>query len=163
MAGRDFIIFVIRRLINAIITLFLVLLLMFVLVHVVYPTPPLSLARLYAGPHPPTYAQLEAIVKEYDLNAPIYIQFLNYLNDIFHGNLGFDPVNKVPAAEEIMYYLPITLTYIIPATVITVLMGTYLAWPRQPTGISGSITLLGRFTYLPGRHPPRTSSPYYYN
>jgi peptide/nickel transport system permease protein len=47
---------------------------MFIIVHIIYPTP-LSLARLYAGPHP-TYAQLLAIVKKYDLNAPLYVQFL---------------------------------------------------------------------------------------
>ena len=124
MVGKDFAIFVIRRAINAVITLLLLIALMFIIVHVIYPTP-LSLARLYAGPHP-TYAQLLAIVKKYDLNAPLYVQFYNYLVDVFTGNLGFDPIYKEPVAQIIMYYLPITLTYIIPATVITVLLGTYL-------------------------------------
>ncbi len=125
MAGRDFLIFVIRRFINAIITLLLLLLLMFVLVHAIYRTP-LALARLYAGPPHPTMAQLETIVKEYHLDAPLYIQFINYLIGVFSGNLGYDPIYKEPEAYIIMHYLPITLTFMIPAVIITVLLGTYL-------------------------------------
>ena len=124
MAGRDFAIFVVRRLINAIITLLLLLLLMFVLVHAIYRTP-LALARLYAGPHP-TMAQLETIVKEYHLDAPLYVQFINYLIGVFSGNLGYDPIYKEPEAYIIMHYLPVTLTFMIPAVIITVLLGTYL-------------------------------------
>lgn len=124
MAGRDFMIFVIRRAINAIITLLLLILFMFILVHIIYPSP-LALARLYAGPHP-TMAELEAIVKEYNLDAPLYIQFINYLRDIFTGNLGYDPIYKEPEAYLIMHYMPITLTFIIPAVIITVLLGIAL-------------------------------------
>jgi peptide/nickel transport system permease protein len=124
MAGRDFAIFVIRRLINAVITLLILLLLMFILVHAIYTTP-LALARLYAGPHP-TMAQLETIVKEYHLDAPLYVQFINYLMDVFTGNLGYDPIYKEPEAYIIMHYLPITLTFMIPAVILTVLVGTVL-------------------------------------
>nr|KJR72753.1 MAG: peptide ABC transporter permease [Vulcanisaeta sp. AZ3] len=124
MVGRDFAIFVVRRAINAVITLLLLLLLMFAIVHIIYPTP-LALARLYAGPHP-TYAQLVAIVKQYDLDAPIYVQFINFLRGVFTGNLGIDPIYKVSVNSMILYFLPVTLTYIIPATIITVLLGTYL-------------------------------------
>jgi peptide/nickel transport system permease protein len=124
MAGRDFIIFVIRRFINAIVTLLLLLLLMFIFVHAIYRSP-LALARLYAGPHP-TMAQLEAIVEEYHLNAPLYVQFVNYIVNIFRGNLGYDPIYKEPEAYIIMHYLPITLTFMIPAVILTVLVGTVL-------------------------------------
>jgi peptide/nickel transport system permease protein len=124
MAGRDFVVFVIRRLINAVITLLILLLLMFILVHAIYTTP-LALARLYAGPHP-TMAQLETIVKEYHLDAPLYVQFINYLMDVFTGNLGYDPIYKEPEAYIIMHYLPITLTFMIPAVILTVLVGTVL-------------------------------------
>ncbi len=124
MAGRDFAIFVIRRFINAVITLLLLLLLMFILVHAIYTTP-IALARLYAGPHS-TMAQLEAIVKEYHLDAPIYVQFINYLINVFSGNLGYDPIYKEPEAYIIMHYLPITLTFMIPAVILTVLVGTAL-------------------------------------
>ncbi|WP_069808340.1 ABC transporter permease [Vulcanisaeta thermophila] len=126
MAGRDFLVFVIRRIINAIITLVLLILLMFVIVHVIYPTP-IALARLYiSGAQHITTQQLEAIVKRYHLDAPLYIQFANYLRDVFTGNLGVDPIYKVPETQLIMYYLPITLTFMIPAVIITVLLGTVL-------------------------------------
>lgn len=124
MAGRDFAIFVIRRFINAVVTLLILLLFMFILVHIIYPTP-LALARLYAGPHP-TMAQLQTIVKQYNLDAPLYVQFINYLKDVFTGDLGYDPIYKEPEAYIIMSYLPITLTFMIPATILTVLVGTVL-------------------------------------
>ncbi|MFP3298928.1 MAG: ABC transporter permease [Thermocladium sp.] len=124
MAGSGFLVFLLRRIINAFVTLILLILLMFVMVHAIYRTP-LALARLYAGPRP-TMAQLEAIVKQYNLNAPLYIQFFNYLYDIFTGNLGYDPIYKEPEATIIMHYLPITLSFTIPAVILTVIIGMTL-------------------------------------
>ncbi len=124
MAGSGFLVFLIRRIINAFVTLILLILLMFVMVHAIYRTP-LALARLYAGPRP-TMAQLEAIVKQYHLNAPLYVQFLDYLYNIFTGNLGYDPIYKEPEATIIMHYLPITLSFTIPAVILTVIIGMAL-------------------------------------
>jgi peptide/nickel transport system permease protein len=54
------------------------------------------------------------------------VQFINYLVDVFTGNLGYDPIYKEPEAYIIMHYLPITLTFMIPAVILTVLVGTVL-------------------------------------
>ncbi|AOL16861.1 peptide ABC transporter permease [Sulfolobus sp. A20] len=113
--------FIIRRIINALITLLLLIILVFIMIHVIAPNP-LALARLYTGPHA-TYTQLEQVAKEYGLNKPLYVQIVNYIINVFHGNLGIDPTYKVPVIDLIGKYLPRTLELVIPATILSVIIG----------------------------------------
>ncbi|MEM0123664.1 MAG: hypothetical protein QXI38_04065, partial [Conexivisphaerales archaeon] len=80
----SFLFFVVRRAINAIITLILLILIVFALIHIILPTPQ-ALARVYIGGAHVTAAQVSAAIVIYGLNKPIYIQFLNYLANIFSG------------------------------------------------------------------------------
>ncbi|BCU67110.1 peptide ABC transporter permease [Sulfolobales archaeon HS-7] len=115
-------IFIIRRIINAIITLILLIVILFILIHIIAPSP-LALARIYAAnPHAP-YSELDQIIKEYGLNKPLYVQIINYIINVLHGNLGFDPIYKVPEISLIGQYLPITLELVIPATILAVVIG----------------------------------------
>lgn len=116
------VIFIIRRLINALFTLFLLIVIIFILIHIIAPTPE-ALARIYASsPHVPPQA-LQAIIQKYGLNKPLYVQILNYIWDLLHGNFGFDPIYKAPELIVIMKFLPITLELVIPATVLAVILG----------------------------------------
>ncbi|MEM0373890.1 MAG: ABC transporter permease, partial [Sulfolobales archaeon] len=103
----NIIFFIIRRIINAFITLILLIILVFIMIHVIAPNP-LALARLYTGPHA-TYSELEQVAKQYGLDQPLYIQIVNYIVNVLHGNFGIDPVYKVPVIELIGKYLPRTL------------------------------------------------------
>ncbi|MEM3951069.1 ABC transporter permease, partial [Saccharolobus sp.] len=115
--------FIIRRIINAFITLILLIILVFIMIHIIAPNP-LALARLYTGPHA-TYTELEQVAKQYGLDQPLYIQIINYIINIFHGNLGIDPTYKVPVVTLIGKYLPRTLELVIPATILSVVIGLF--------------------------------------
>lgn len=119
----NFVFFLIRRAVNAIITLVFLIVLTFVLIHVIAPNP-LALARLYTGPHA-TYSELEQVAKEYGLTKPLYEQIIDYIINVLHGNFGIDPVYKVPVIQLIGEYLPITLELVIPAIILSVVIGLF--------------------------------------
>lgn len=82
------------------------------------------MARLYTGPHA-TYTELEQVAKQYGLDQPLYIQIINYIINVLHGNLGIDPTYKVPVVTLIGKYLPRTLELVIPATILSVVIGLF--------------------------------------
>lgn len=114
--------FAVKRLINGIVTLLLLILFVFILIHAAAPNPA-ALARIYAGnPHaPPT--EIQEIIKEYNLNAPIYMQFVDYIKDIFTGNWGIDPIYKVPESTLLFQFLAISLQIVIPGDILAAILG----------------------------------------
>lgn len=115
--------FILRRCVNAVITIVLMVAMVFIALHLIAPTP-LALARLYApNPHVGP-AELLQIAKAKGLTLPIYTQFLNYVEGVFTGNFGID-TNGTPVSAEIAYYLPITLTLVIVGLVVGVVIGLY--------------------------------------
>jgi peptide/nickel transport system permease protein len=114
--------FAIKRAINGIITLFLLVLFVFILIHSAAPNPA-ALARIYAGnPHAPP-SEIQQIIKEYGLNEPIYIQFINYMSDIIRGNWGLDPIYKVPEISLLPGFLAISLQIVIPGDILAAVLG----------------------------------------
>jgi len=59
--------------------------------------------------------------------APEYVQFFQYLNNVFHGNLGVSTLfYPEPVSQIILQALPWTLLIVISATVISFLIGNWL-------------------------------------
>lgn len=116
--------FILRRSIYAIVTLLILVIFLFTLIHIIAPNP-IALARIYAGnPHIPTIA-LENIINRYGLNQPVYVQIITYLGMILHGNLGTDPIYNAPEWVLLGRFLPITLELVIPAIIIAVVLGLF--------------------------------------
>jgi peptide/nickel transport system permease protein len=120
----NLIFYIVRRGINAVITLILLLALVFSLIHILLPNP-LLLARIYESNPRATTAQLEVVVRQFNLAAPLYVQFWNYMVGVFHGNLGIDTYYRVPEILEIDHYLPVTLELVIIGQIGAVLVGIY--------------------------------------
>lgn len=72
----------------------------FLLSHVV-PTDP---ARLLAGPHA-TNAQLLEIRHHYGLDRPLVVQYVSYLGDLLHGDLGTSLHTQRPVADDLNQFL----------------------------------------------------------
>jgi peptide/nickel transport system permease protein len=120
----NFGLFVVRRAINAVITMFLLILLVFVLLHILVPSP-LAMARIISGNPRANPGILTSIIKANDLDAPLYVQFINYVVGILHGNFGTDTLYHVPELQEMQAYLPITLELVVVGQIIGVLIGLY--------------------------------------
>ncbi|EZQ04896.1 peptide ABC transporter permease [Candidatus Acidianus copahuensis] len=114
--------FILRRLINAVITLFILIVILFILIHAIVKTPQ-GLAEIIAGnPHAPP-SEIQEIIRQYGLNQPLYIQIFTYIWNLLHGNWGTDVVYKVPELDLIGKFLPITLELVIPAVILSTIIG----------------------------------------
>ncbi|CAC11408.1 dipeptide transport system permease protein (DPPB) related protein [Thermoplasma acidophilum] len=116
--------FIIRRAIYAIFTLLILIVFIFTLIHIIAPNP-LALARLYAGNPHASQSELIGIEKKYGLNLPIYDQVINYIKDVFIGNLGYDYLHDQPVLKLIGEYLPITLEFVLTGIVLSVIIGLF--------------------------------------
>jgi ABC-type dipeptide/oligopeptide/nickel transport system permease component len=114
-------IFIVKRAINAVITLLVIITIIFLLIHLIAPSAT-ALAKIYAPPKA-SRALINQIIIKYNLNAPLYVQVFSYISNVFHGNLGYDPVAGAPEITLIGEYLPITLELVIPATILAVILG----------------------------------------
>jgi peptide/nickel transport system permease protein len=70
---------------------------------------PVERAALYVTSVPKNPAAIQEIIQKYGLNQPIYIQYGNWINNIFHGNLGWSKTAQMPVTTAILTYFPATL------------------------------------------------------
>jgi peptide/nickel transport system permease protein len=93
-AGR-----VLQDVIGGVIVLWGAATLTFLAVHLMPGNPAVSYAGGVAS-HP-SRAVLAAIIKEYGLNRPVIIQYLVYLSNLLHGNLGYSVSQQMPVSQVI--------------------------------------------------------------
>jgi peptide/nickel transport system permease protein len=94
-----------------------------------------------------TQAQIDAFNKTYGLNEPLPQQFLTFLKNIAHGDLGISLQYRLPVSQVIMDRLWPTLLLVGTSTLFATLIGVYLgirgAWERGGMfdNISTSVSL----------------------
>jgi peptide/nickel transport system permease protein len=116
--------FLIRRAINAVITIILMILIIFVLVHVVAPNP-IAMAKLYSPNPRASTAVLEDIARNQGFYNPLPVQFWDYIRNVFTGNFGTDLMSGNPEIMMIGQYLPISLQIVLIGNVVGVLIGLF--------------------------------------
>lgn len=114
--------YIVRRLLLLIPVMFGVSLLIFGVVQLF---PPLQRATLYIR-DPKQLAHLGEVVDKYGLNDPFWEQYLAWLNQIVHGNLGWSKIVAAPVGEAILKFLPTTVELAIFATPLIILGGIFL-------------------------------------
>jgi len=68
----------------------------------------------------------EALIERYGLDEPFYVQYWNWLKEVFKGNLGWSPSARMPVSEALARYLPATLELMLCGFVIVFLGGISL-------------------------------------
>ena len=66
------------------------------------------------------------MITKYGLDQPVWIQYGNWITQIFHGNLGWSKVVSQPVLQAIWYFLPATLELAIFATPLIIFGGIFL-------------------------------------
>ena len=122
MASK-FAFFVIRRGVNAIITLILMIAVIFIIIQLIAPTAT-DKAIIYAGPRM-TQAELVQIANRYGFNLPVWNQFVNYVVNFFHGDFGVDSIFGIPEIIVIERYFPITLDMVVLGNILGVVLGIF--------------------------------------
>lgn len=120
-----------RQLASIIPTIFLSIVLNFILLH----SAPGDPARIMAGMDNPSPEQIAAIRSQLGLDRPLPVQFFNYLKQLAQGNLGQSITYKQPVFDLIMSRLPATLLLTVTSAVIALVIGTLLgAFAAQKSG-----------------------------
>jgi peptide/nickel transport system permease protein len=107
-----------HRLVASLVVLVGVSMLMFAIARIIPGDP----ARIALGPNA-TEAQVQALRQERHLDAPIPIQYWNYVRDLARGDLGRSLYSNRPVSVDIAQYLPATLELIFAAGLMIVFLG----------------------------------------
>jgi peptide/nickel transport system permease protein len=133
--------YIIRRIGQAVIVLLGVTVLVFILQHLL----PGSIARAIIGPRA-TKTQIAMFDHEYGLDRPLPVQYLSFLNQIIHGNLGYSFKQNMSVDAIVSHDLPNDIllvgTSLVLALIIAIPLGIVQAVRRNKltdytaTGIS---------------------------
>jgi ABC-type dipeptide/oligopeptide/nickel transport system permease component len=110
---------VVRRLMLAIPVLLGVSIITFLSLHLIPGNP----ARTLLFGTNATPQQVEALTQQLGLNRPLPEQYIHYLGQLLHGNLGQSYINQVPVASEIAQRLPSTFELAFAALVVALAIG----------------------------------------
>jgi ABC-type dipeptide/oligopeptide/nickel transport system permease component len=113
--------YILRRLGLAVITLFGVVLAVFLLTRVLPGNPAYIKAGPYAKPE-----QIARITAEMGLDKPVPVQFWNYFTDLLHGDMGLSWSTSHPVREDLMQRLPATLELALAAFAVASIVGLVL-------------------------------------
>lgn len=125
--------YIIRRLILALIVLFIVSVLVFLAMRLL-PGDPVMMYISASSSQEVSEEQLNLIRKEFGLDKSLPVQYFNWIGGVLHGDFGKSILNRSPVTEEIIRRLPITayigaLSFII-ATIIGIPAGVLCAIRR---------------------------------
>ncbi|MBY6270665.1 MAG: peptide ABC transporter permease [Caldibacillus debilis] len=110
--------YIIRRLLMLIPVLFGLTLIVFFMIRAIPGDP----AQIILG-QAATEESIEALNKKLGLDKPWYVQYVNYLNDLLHGDLGDSIRTNSPISEQIWPYLAATFELSVVAMLIAVFIG----------------------------------------
>ncbi len=99
--------YIVRRLIQSAVVMVLVSVIVFLGLRLL-PGDPIRLIVSSSEAQSYTEQQVQDMRHEFGLDKPLAVQYLNWVNDIFHGKLGNSVFTRLPVANEIFRRLPIT-------------------------------------------------------
>jgi ABC-type dipeptide/oligopeptide/nickel transport system permease component len=115
-------IYIARRLCLLPVVAFGVTVLIFSLLQVL---PPASRAMLFIQ-NPEQANAIAAIIRKYDLDKPMYVQYGHWMRDLVHGELGYSQSARMPVAQAIATFFPSTLELSLYAFALIVVLGVML-------------------------------------
>lgn len=66
---------------------------------------------------------IEAIRRQFGLDEPVWVQYLNYIGQALQGNLGISTRDRIPVAEILLQRLPVTLELAGLAIIVGIVIG----------------------------------------
>lgn len=93
----------------------------FLFIHLIPGDPARTMAGLDAEEW-----EVEAIRKEMGLDKPILEQYFNYMNNLFHGDMGTSLKSGVPTTELIMERMKVTLRLVLAGIIWAPILGIFI-------------------------------------
>lgn len=113
--------YVARRLALAAVTLFGVIVAVFILTRILPGNP----AAVRLGPYADE-ERLAAMERQMGLDKPLIVQFYDYVTDLAHGDMGHSWRTDQPVSKDLAQRLPATLELALAATIIAIIVGHVL-------------------------------------
>lgn len=107
-----------RRAALTILVIFGVTLITFVISHVIPADPVVA----YLGEHAPPDL-VEKVRHQIGLDRPLPVQYVLYLRDLIHGNLGISIMDNRPVRQDLAQYLPATVELSTAAMLVAIVIG----------------------------------------
>src|SRR5262245_33053909 len=118
-----------RRLSLALIALFGVILVAFLIAHMV-PADPLAMVLSETATKDPTVRAM--YMRRWGLDRPLPEQFVVYLANVLHGDLGESFTTRRPVLRDLRQFLPATIELSVAAILVSVVFGV-------PLGVAAEI------------------------
>lgn len=134
--------YLIRRILAAVITIWVTTVAVSMLIHLV-PGDPVQI--MYAQSQGTTQEQLDQIRAHLGLDQPVYKQYLLYMERVLSGDLGKTIRGEQPVLDLILLRLPYTLALAGSALLIAILMGMtlgFIAAYRQGSWLDTSLMVI---------------------
>jgi peptide/nickel transport system permease protein len=137
--------FILRRLLAAIPVVFGITIVAFLLIHL-SPGDPAKVILFGSQASP---AQIAALRHQLGLDQPLWRQYLDFLVQLLHGNLGISYLTKNTVAHELLSRAPSTLILTGSAMLVAVVIGVPLGmvagkWPNSPIDrIARAVSFVG--------------------
>ncbi|HUG15438.1 MAG TPA: ABC transporter permease [Thermomicrobiales bacterium] len=113
--------YLIRRTISTIVLLYLIVTVVFLLLHLLPGDPAMTiLGGIDANP---TEEDIARVRERLGLDRPLYVQYLDWMGSLLRGDLGTSFVNNRSVADDLFTRLPRTMMLIMPAVILAVLLG----------------------------------------
>lgn len=110
--------YIFKRLLSSLLVLLGVVTITFFITRVIPSNP----ATKWAGTRA-TEEQLAAAREELGLDDPLPVQYINYLKDLLHGDLGINYSTRQPVSLELATYVPATVELVLLAFVLAIIIG----------------------------------------
>jgi len=127
--------FILRRLLTSIFVLVGLSIITFTLARVV----PTNVAAMYIGPKART-EDIARVTIQLGLDKPLPVQYLIYMRDLLHGDLGTSIGTKRPVLQELTGRLPATLELLFSGMALAVIIGIPMGvlsarWQGKPVDV----------------------------
>jgi len=132
-------VYVLRRIIPALLTMFFMALVVFIGVYAI--GNPIDILIDSAADQ----RTRESVMRQLGLDKPLYEQFLRFITNAFRGDLGVSFVHNVSALQLILARLPATLELTMAAMILAIVVGIPLGmWAGlKPKSAAGKIIMAG--------------------
>ncbi|MGH8867454.1 MAG: ABC transporter permease [Actinomycetes bacterium] len=125
-------VFTLRRVARGLLTIWFAVSVTFLLLRLLPGDPALAIAEPTM-----TEATRQELLRQYGLDQPLAVQYVKYLGELLHGNLGISFTQSVPVTDVLLERLPWTLLLTGAALLLTVVLGV-------PLGVAAATHAKGR-------------------
>ncbi|MGB8452995.1 MAG: ABC transporter permease [Anaerocolumna sp.] len=113
--------FILKRLGQALVVLFIVTIMVFLMMHMLPGDP----VKIYLG-ETATPEQIEHYTKEFGFDKPLYIQFFKWILGLFRGEMGTSVTYKMDVSGLLIKRVITTLSVTVPAFILSIIIGVTL-------------------------------------